>query len=120
MNKFATTASGFKVPFDILFYVLHDLCEFGDIRHIEYTCIDYWLKSHERGDMLPGTMEFRSPLSGDMVTYPWLIDDLYMLFKIADDKDKENQDPNEPIGDLFSEYMDMPIHLGRFGWMFQI
>ena len=114
-NTIAITATGNRVPFDVLWYVLHDLHEFDYIDDENHVAVGYWLLEYENGGAMPSGKLFLSPYSGSEVPFTWLLDDLYLLFEMADDSDAAFRDPEEPIPlDLLNQYMELPINVGRW------
>jgi len=114
-KEFAYTATGNKVSFDKLWYVLHDLHEFNYISDETYNDMSYWVWEYEYGRAMPSGKRFVSPYDGAEVTFVWLLDDLLQLYMLADNADMENRDPLEPIPvELMLQWMELPVNIGRW------
>lgn len=116
-NTIAITATGNHVPFDILWYTIHDLLEFNHISVEDHDELAYWIWEYEHGGAMPSGKKFLSPYSGAKIPFTWVLDDLYLLFVMADDADMSFRDPEEPIPmDLINQYLQLPVNIGRWAY----
>jgi len=123
----AVSAQGRTIPFPVLGYILNDLRDHDHISVAEYERMVYWINSYMEGGALPGNERFVSPFTKEVVTFPWLIEDLIEMWQIAsnwidltDDEDENDSLLGNEDIDLFQSW---PVDIGRvclyarFSWV---
>ena len=116
--EYAITREGREVAFEVLFYVIWDLFDFGHITEWEYEDYRYWIQSYCNGGALPSGRSFKCPWCGEQVGFPSLLDGLYNLYCAGMDaedvtvSEEEEEDPED--GDDFDIWWPWPTNVGQY------
>ena len=119
----AITALGRHVPFALLHWCVNDLMEFQWLTPVEHDNWIYALRGYEFHNVMPGTLRFRSPLSGEAVYFTELMDDLYDMWIVAADEARmqggpeyvfDNEDQDAVAAEILMALDNIPINIGRF------
>ena len=112
--------TGRTIDWPIVFYLLEDMLEHGNLSRDEYNVIRMWMESYKIGGALPGCARFRSPYTGKMQWFPAWVDDLIDIWQTATnwiDLTDEESEADSICGDenidLYKEWPKNVIALCR-------
>lgn len=122
---FAISSSGREIDWDVLFYGVWDLLQWGWIGAWEYEEQMFWLRSYRGGGAMPGFRRFRCVWSNEYQLFTTWMDGIWEMY-IAAMNDSDVTD-DEEADDRMMELLETtnpedydllypwPVNIGRFG-----